>query len=196
TAPGAPQLACAAEVAWWHAPQKDKGSFVRAGEMLLDIAVPERLQDIVEKEAFLEQRLAELEQTRTTIATYEGAVKTAEAQKAQAEADVDRYEAEHVARTKEYKRFEELARSRTVPQEVADEKECCAKAALGAWKSSQAKVQTAQAEINFALSKLATARADLRVKEALARVARDDLRRAQILADFSHVYAPFNGVIT
>jgi RND family efflux transporter MFP subunit len=197
-----PPVACAARlaagtrVAMWQVPRKDIGTPVTAGELLLEIDTPDRLQEIVEKEALLAQRQAELEAAQTALATFEAAIRTARAQKAQAESDVRRFESEHIFRSKELVRLKELVRTRTVTPESADEKENQVNAALAAWESSQARVQTAEAEITVASSKLAAARADIKVKEALVQVAREALRQANIQADYGRIYAPFDGFIT
>jgi RND family efflux transporter MFP subunit len=189
-------LANAVRGALAQAPQIDIGSRVSAGTLLLEIATPERLQAIVEKQTLVEQRDAELAAARTALATFEAAINAAKAQKLQAQADVRKFESEHSFRTKELKRLKELVLSRTVPQEIADEKEHQVNAALAAWESSQARVQTAQAELAVVSSKFATAHADIRVKETLVQVARDELGLAHLLADYSRIYAPFDGVIT
>jgi RND family efflux transporter MFP subunit len=192
----AAHLAGAAKLALWQAPQKDIGAPVTAGELLLEIATPERLQEIVEKESLLHQRQAELEAARTALATFEAAVQATKAHLVQAEADVRKSASEHAFRTKELNRLKQLVQSRTITEEIADEKQYQVNAALAAWESSQAKVQTAQADLAVASSKWATARADIKVKEALVQVAEEELRRARILADYSNVYAPFDGIIT
>ena len=192
----AARLAAAGQVAFARSPEKDIGSAVAAGEMLVEVETPERFQDIVEKESLLRQRQAELEAARAGLATFEAAAQAVAAQKVQAEADVRKCTAEHAFRTKELNRLKELVQSKTVTREVAEEKENQALAALAAWDSSRAKVQAVQADYEVASSKFAAARADLKVKEALVQVARDALRQAHIQADYSRVYAPFDGVIT
>jgi RND family efflux transporter MFP subunit len=178
------------------APEKDIGSKVAGGEVLLEIATPERLQEIVEKESLLQQRQAELESARTSLNTFQAGVEAAKAQKVQVMADARKNEFEHVFRTKELTRLKELASSGTVTPQVVDEKQSQVDAALAAWDSSRAKVQTAEADLAVAMSKLDAANADLRVKELLVQVSRDALRQAQILADYSSVRAPFDGIIT
>ncbi|GEM_PF-6375677 len=192
----AARLATMAHVRLRAAPQIDIGSPVTAGEILLEIASPERHQEIIEKETLVQQREAELHAARTALATFEGAIQVARAQKTQAQAEVRRYAAEYNFRSKEWSRLKELAQSKTIIQEIADEKESQVGAALAAWESSQAKVQTAQAEFTVVSSKLTTAQADIKVKETLVQIAKDALRLAVVLADYSRIYAPFDGVIT
>lgn len=193
---GLASLAAAAQAEFLRAPQKDIGSRVRMGEPLLEIASPERLQDVAERESVLQQRLAESEQARTMVGTAEAAVESVKAQQAQADADIRRAVAEHTFRTAELTRLRDLARSRTITAELVDEKQFQVSAAAAAIDSSQAKLLAAKAELAVVTSKLATARADLRVKEALVRVARDALEQARILARYSVLTAPFDGVIT
>lgn len=189
-------LATDLQLALEQAPQIDIGASVSAGELLLEIDMPERLQDIVEKESLVAQRNAELEAARTALHTFEAAVESTRAQIIQAEADVRKFASEYLFRTKELKRLNELALSRTVTQEIADEKQHHVNAAQASWESSKAKVQTVQAELAVVSSKLAAARADLKVREALVQVARDELRRACVLENYSRIHAPFNGVVT
>lgn len=195
-ADGAACLAITAALSQSQAPETDIGSWVRAGDLLMEIATPERQQEIVEKETVVRQRQAELEAARMALATFEAMIEVAKAQKVQAEADIRKCDSEHTFRLKELKRLNELVKAGTVPQEIADEKQHQVNSALAAWESSKAKVLTVQAEMAVISSKLAAARAELMVKEALVQVATDEVRRAHILADYSRVYAPFDGIIT
>lgn len=189
-------LAVNLELANWFNPQKDIGSVVEAGELLMEIAVPELQQDIVKKRTMVLQREAELEEARTAMSTLEAQVKSAEAHKEEVEAEILKAAAEHTYRTKQLQRLEQLVKERTITADNLDEKQHQVESALAAWKSSKAKLQTAQANILAVSSKLATARAEIRVKELLVRAAQDELRSAEILADYVRVYAPFRGVIT
>jgi RND family efflux transporter MFP subunit len=193
---GVPRLAAAAHVLLRKAPQKDIGSLVVAGEVLIEIDTPERVQEVTEKQSILHQREAELDAAREALTTFDAAVQVAKAQSVQADADVRKTQSEYTFRAKELARLKELVRSETVTPQIVDERQDQVNAALAAWESSQAKVKTAQAEVAVASSKLTTARADLKVKEALVRVAADALRQARIQAEYSYVRAPFDGMIT
>ncbi len=190
------QLSIMAAIALERAPQLDRGAFVHKGDLLLEIDVPERMQDVMEFESQLLQKRAELDYTQSNLKTYEAAVEVARAQKVQAEADVKRWESEYTFRNKELHRLEDLARSGTITREVVDEKQNQVEAARAAWVSSQAKVQVAQAELSLASSKFTAAQADLKVKQAAVEIARKALHRAEILADYCRIYAPFDGLVT
>jgi RND family efflux transporter MFP subunit len=189
---GVPALA----VALWQAPPIDIGTKVQTGDLLLAIDVPERQQDIVERGAVVHQREEELELTKTSVGTVQAAVEVAQAHLKQAEADMKRYKSEHAFRLKELARVKDLVRDRAVEPRLQDEKQAQVEAALAAWESSQAKHTSAKADLTLARSKLATARADVRVKEALLEVAKADLERARIVLAYSHLEAPFSGIVT
>lgn len=190
------QFAAGAHRALSSAPEKDLGSTVRAGEVLLEIDAPERVHAIVEKEAAVHQREEELEQARTMIDTFAAAVEVAKARQVQAEADVKRYHAEHALRLRELERVSDLVRHQALEPRLQYEKEAEVAAALGAWESSRAKVQGAAADRAHATTELATARSNVRVKEAQLGVARAELHGARVLANYAYLRAPFDGVIT
>jgi RND family efflux transporter MFP subunit len=179
-----------------QSPEKDIGSPVRSGEVLLEISAPERLQEVVEKESLLQQRQAELESARAGLNTFQAAVEAAKAHKVEADADTRKAQFHHTYLSKELGRLKELVDSGSVTPRAYAERENEVQAALANWESSRAKVQTAQAELTLATAKLTAATTDLRVKELLVQVARDSLRQAEILADYSNVRAPFDGIIT
>jgi RND family efflux transporter MFP subunit len=193
---GLEQFVVGSWLALKDAPEKDIGSRVLAGELLLEIDVPELLQDVVQKEALLQQSEAELEQAHRILATFEAAIGSAKAFKQQTETDVKRYESEFTLQGQKLRRLQELARDRTVTLELVDEQRNQVNAAKAAWDSSLAKDQAAQADWAVALSKFAAARAEVLVRESRVRVTREDLHRARILADYAHLRAPFHGVIT
>src|SRR5262249_55112272 len=142
------------QIAGWQSPIKDLNSRVNFGEVLLEIDVPELVQDVAQKESLLKQCEAELLEARASVASFEAGV---------------------VLQTKLFLRTKDLVDKKIVAKELLDEKE---------------------AELALVSSKLATARAEIMVKESRVRVARDEVRRAQIMANYTQIRAPFDGVIT
>jgi RND family efflux transporter MFP subunit len=188
--------AAALATSLWQAPVIDIGAKVTAGDILVEVDVPERMQDVVERGAFVRQREEELGQTKTAVGTYLAMVEVANAQLKQAEADIKRYQSEYAFRMKELARFRDLVNSRALEARLFDEKQSHADAALAALESSRAKLLSSRADLTLATSKLATARADVKVKQALLEVAKADLERARILLDYSRLEAPFSGFLT
>jgi RND family efflux transporter MFP subunit len=179
-----------------QSPEKDIGSTVRAGEVILEISAPERLQEVVEKESLLQQRKAELDSARAGLNSFHAAVDASKAHKAQADADARKAQFQHTFLSKELARLKELVDSGSVTPRAFAERQNEVDAALAALDSSRAKIQTAQAEMSLAAAKLNAATTDVRVKELLVQVAQDSLRQAEILADYANVRAPFDGIIT
>src|SRR5262249_44368570 len=120
----------------------------------------------------------------------------ARSSKRQAETEVKRYESEFTLQSQKLRRLEELARDGTVTRELVDEQKNQVNAAKAAWDSSLAKAQAAEPGLLEASAKVAPARAEVLVRESHVRVTREDLNRARIQADYAHLRAPFNGVIT
>jgi RND family efflux transporter MFP subunit len=189
-------LTAQAHLAASRAPEKDIGSRVFAGERLLVIDAPEYDQDIAERQSVLHQRQTELDAARTAIGTFQAAVEAVRAQQRQAEADILKSSYEHAYRAKQLSRFEALVRDRTITEDVLDERRYQVNAAQAALESSRARLQVLAAELSVTSSKLTAARADLLVKEALVAVARQGLERARLLAGFTEVHAPYDGIIT
>src|SRR5262249_40510805 len=90
------------QLSQWQAPFKDIGSPVRARGVLLEIDVPELIQDIAQKESLLKQAEAELLEARANIATFEAGV---------------------VLQTKQFARTKNLAENNTIAKELVDEKQ-------------------------------------------------------------------------
>jgi RND family efflux transporter MFP subunit len=182
--------------AWRGARQKDIGSIVQEGEVVVVLDEPELRSDVLQKQAVLQQRTAELGQAKAMIATWEAGVDAAVAKQKSAHADLDRAQSECNTRLGEYQRYQSLLAEKVAQQDVVDEKKNYYLAAKSACEAAQAKMDAEKAEYSVATSKLTAARADLLVKDALVTVAREDLQRAVTLAQYAIIRAPFDGVIT
>jgi len=189
------QLALIADLVSERAPELDIGAFVCKGDILLEVDVPERLQDVTTAEIALRQREAERGHSTAVLLSYAASVEVAKAQKVQAEADQKRYDAELEFRSKELRRLRDLAARGTITTETADEKESQVEAVRSALEASKAKVKSLDAEIALATTKFNAAREELKVKESQIEAAREAIASARILAEYSHVFAPFDGVI-
>ena len=60
----------ATEIAWQRSPQKNIGSFVNEGDVIMILDVPDLKSDIAQKSAILQQREAELIQNRAMSHTF------------------------------------------------------------------------------------------------------------------------------
>lgn len=184
------------EAQWQRSPQKNIGSFVSEGDVIMILDVPELRSDIAQKSAVLQQRQAELTQNKAMLLTFDAGLESALAKQKSALAELHRAQAECDFRQGELHRLQSLVKDRTVTEELVAEKRNQVNAALASCEAAQAKIDAEKAEYSVASSKLNAARADLLVKEALVAVAREDLERARVLDHYSVIRAPFDGVIT
>ena len=174
------------------------GDRVKAGDVLVQIDVPDLEQDVLQKEAVVTQRQSELDLARANVKTADAAVKAAGWMIKVKESDVDRAVASRNFREKELHRFTNLAKgpNPAVTEDIVDERTEYYEAAVANVATAQAAVKDAQAELEKAQAKSEAADADVKVAESLVGVARKDRDNAQAWLDFATIRAPFDGVIT
>lgn len=177
-------------------PQVDIGSSVQAGDLLLEIDVPERAQAVEEAEAALVQRQEELNQAHIAVDSFRAAVAVARARKVEASADVARTRSAYELKQKQHARVSQLARQRAIEPSLVDEKAAEREAALSTWRGSEAKATAAEAEVDLALARLKSAQGEVRVKTAQVRAATSEVQRARVMLDYGRLHAPFSGRIT
>jgi multidrug efflux pump subunit AcrA (membrane-fusion protein) len=176
----------------------DIGDRVNANDSLVQIDVPDLVEDVRQKEAVVVQREREMALAQANIATAAASVDASQGMVKMRESDVARADANRSFREKELRRFKGLASgpSPAVTQDILDERTEYYEASVAASAAARAAVGKAQADLEEAKGKLAAARADVSLKEALVGVARKDLDKAKALLDLANVRAPFDGVIT
>jgi RND family efflux transporter MFP subunit len=118
-------------------PDKDIGSQVKAGEVLLEIDVPDLQQDVTLKESQLKQYEAELERARADVAAFQATV---------------------AFQTKQLGRIRDLVKFKTVTEELADEKESELLVATSRLANARAEVLVKESRIRVARDELERAR--------------------------------------
>jgi multidrug efflux pump subunit AcrA (membrane-fusion protein) len=175
--------------------RKDIGDPVAKGERLIEIDVPDLLQEVAQKESIVDQRRQEQELAQAQVKMAQAAVDVAREVVKEKEAEVKVSEADRIFREKELKRFRELAAERGVTQDIVEEREKFYQSALAAEARDQVAVLKAKSDLQEVEAKLEAAGVDVKLKEALVAVARKDRDRVQALADYAKITAPFRGVI-
>jgi RND family efflux transporter MFP subunit len=160
----------------------DIGRRVKAGEKLVELAVPDL-------EAQKKQKEALLEQARNQKLQAEELRNVAAKELQEAEKQEQRYAAEYKARKLEYDRVTELVRRGVLQPERAQEAERQLEAADAAWQAARAMIETRQA-------KLKASAADLQVAQSRIEVAEAEVHNLAVLVGYATVTAPFPGVIT
>ena len=172
---------------------KDIGDPVKAGEILAELSVPERDEELAERKALVAQARAEVEQAKKVLAATEAELQSAAAKVKEAAAGRLRAGAEQRRAQLQYERLKKT--SGVYPEEVLAETRLGAEAATAAVAEVEARVLSAEAERASRAARRDKAGADVRVAEARLEVARAAERRTAALLGYAKLQAPFAGVV-
>jgi multidrug resistance efflux pump len=174
----------------------DIGDTVKKGDLLVEIDVPDLDKDVLQKQAIVEQRKQELKLAEAKVTSAQAAVDVAQSSVAQQRAGVTQSLALRDYRKKRLDRFQELLKRQAINDDLVDEQIKDWQAGEGALEMAKASVDKAEADVKEKRANLDSARVEVELKRALVQVAQHDLERAEALAGYSKITAPFDGVIT
>jgi RND family efflux transporter MFP subunit len=174
----------------------DYGDHVRRDQLLAEIDDPE----IVKR---AEKAAADVEQARAAVAQADAFVESAKADRDasasavdQAVAEVDRYKSMRNYHQKKFARYEELVKSKAIPQQIADEEEENYESARASEVASQKAVLNSRAQLIAAGARVKKAEADVAEAKANLQVAEAKLAEANVLVGYTKITSPYDGVIT
>jgi multidrug resistance efflux pump len=176
--------------------QKDIGDTVQQGELLIEIDVPDQLEDVALKEATIQQRLREAELARDKVEVAQAAIDVANSEVGQKKALVTQAEATMIFRQKRLNRYAGAARLQALDQLVVEEEERDYQAAKAAYAGALVAVDRAKADLEEAKATCRAAVADVSLKQAFVEAARKDRDRTEALANYARIRAPYDGVVT
>jgi multidrug resistance efflux pump len=176
--------------------QKDIGDRVRQGELLVEVDVPELVQEVAQKAAVIAQRQHEVDMARSAVRTAEAQLDVGRATVDQRRAELEKEKTTRDTRQKRLARFRNVRSRDVVDAGVIDEEEGQYLAAVAAVSGAEMAIKRAEADLREKQASLEGARAEVSLKEALVEVARRDRDRAQAMLDYARVTAPFDGIIT
>jgi RND family efflux transporter MFP subunit len=179
-----------------HVLNVDIGDRVKEGQILAEIEVPELHRDVDRYKAAVDKANAQVGQMKARIKSSEAEHHAAETGIDRAEANINRDEAYYEFRNKQYRRFQELVKAKSIDERLVDEKEDQRLAAQAALDASNASLAEAKALVVSAAARIEQARADLVDAEAEVDVAKANLSKAEVLAGYTKIPAPYDGVIT
>ena len=174
----------------------DIGSSVKKGQILAEIDAPELEEDVEQAGAALEQAKAHVEQAMARIATAEAERDTASASETQARSDIERLIAHRSLAQKQFERVRDLNARNAVDRKLVDEQQNELETALAGERTGRAAIETAMAQKKTTEAKVLSAKADLLEAQAAVRVVGSRLDRARVLAGYTKIKAPFDGVVT
>lgn len=174
----------------------DIGDRVQAGQILVELFLPELKDELRQKDAARVQADAEIQLAAAAVRAAEAVVATARANVSMTEAGTLRAEAD-VARWKSQDaRISQLVAGGSLDRKLEDETRDSLKAAESAREEARAKVAAAQASLAQSQAEVAKAQAEQAVAAARQGSAQADLSRAKTLLEYTQIRAPYAGVVT
>ena len=173
----------------------DIGDEVKKGQTLAELHVPEIEADLKHKRALIEQAQAEKKQAEATVEVSHAGVASAEAKVAEIRAGVIRTDSDVARWRSEFTRVEQLFRERAQTGTLLDETRNKLKTAEAAQEEVKAQIDSAEAARAEAKALLDKAGADVEAAASRIEVARFEAERAEAMAGYARVLAPFDGVV-
>src|SRR6516225_9490124 len=158
----------------------DIGDKVEQDKVLAELYVPEMVEEV-------KQKAAAVKQANEAFEVAKARVLTAIAWKEEAQAGLQRAQANHRRWQLEYERISKL--TGVIDKQVKEETQNQLESAAAGWKETQKKVESAQAAVTESEAQKNKAQADIAVAEA-------DHRRVAALLSYATIKAPFKGVVT
>jgi multidrug efflux pump subunit AcrA (membrane-fusion protein) len=174
---------------------KDIGEAVRAGELLVEIDVPDLQAAVAQKDAVITQRQRELALAEADIDVAEAVLQAATAAVRSKAADVTRAENTRSARKADLDNLLELFKGEPQVKAKVDAARFDHEAAKAAVTAAEVAVEEAKAAETGKRAGLTKAKADVELRRAFVEVARKDRDAAAAQLAYARVYAPFDGVI-
>ncbi len=180
-------------VAKWNV---DIGDRVRAGQELAELSVPELKEELQQKEAVVALADAQVTEAERTLAATEATLKKSEAALKQAEAGRTRAESNYVRWKAEYERIRNLVPLGSATQSNLDETLDALRSAEAARDENRAAIAVATAALAESRAQRDRSAASVKVAEANRRASDADRRHTAALLDYTHIRAPFDGVVS
>lgn len=174
----------------------DIGTIVKAGDILAELDVPELQQDVLAAEASLKQAIAEVAQAVANIHSVTADQKAAEAKVLLAKAEQQRIASELTLADKQLARMRELNQLRAIEDRIVDEKTQQLASAKASVSAAESTVKAAEQEVESAKARIALAESQLNVMQAKQQVAQSQLERSRVMASYTSIVSPYDGVIT
>ncbi|MFO0928814.1 MAG: efflux RND transporter periplasmic adaptor subunit [Gemmataceae bacterium] len=174
----------------------DIGDRVNAGQVLVELTIPELDVELKQKDALVRQAEAEGQQAVKALAAAEAGLKSAEAVVRQYESTRTRARAEQTRARSQSERLTRAGSAGVVDPESAAEARFGAEAAQAGVDEADAKIRAAEALRTEAAARRDKAAADLDAARARVDVAAANRDHTRALLDYTHIRAPFKGVVT
>ncbi|MDR3638912.1 MAG: efflux RND transporter periplasmic adaptor subunit [Isosphaeraceae bacterium] len=176
--------------------QRNIGDRVKAGDVLLDMWIPDLVETHRQRAAAVHKAKVQIEVAEAALRAAESMLRTTEARISSARAGVKRAQASYTRWDSEFKRLQELVSQRVLDEQVRDETYRQFQEAVAAREQAEALVSEDIAERDRAAANLDRARVDVEAARADLAVADADEGLAKVNVDYGKIKAPYAGVIT
>jgi RND family efflux transporter MFP subunit len=174
---------------------RQEGKDVSEGEVLAELWVPERVEELKRKRAHVVQAKAQVEQAQEALkaaeaneATTRALIKEAEAARIRAKANYERWRLE-------YLRIQKMVKDSALEKQVLDETRNQLLAAEAAQQEVEAKIQSTKAMADESKAKRGKAAADVLAAQAHVQVAQAEADSAAVWLAYSKIRAPYDGIV-
>ena len=172
------------------------GDRVKAGDVLIDMWVPDVVETHQQKSAAVHRAEVQIEVAQSALRAAVARLETAEARIVSARAGVKRAQASYTRWESESRRLQTLVAQRVLDVQVRDETYRQFEEAAAARDQAEAMVSETTADRDKAAADRDKARVDVEAARADLEVAKADERQAKVLLEYGRIKAPYSGVIT
>jgi multidrug resistance efflux pump len=174
---------------------KYAGSPVSAGEVLVELDVPDLWREVTQKEKAVQLAAHEVRAAEKDLAVALAAWQVKKNAIQEKTKLADSKAADVTFLTSEFSRYQEMYAKQTILKSQLAEHQKEKEAAEAEWGSAQAAVESAKSAAAEAESRYHAAEVDIDVKKATQAVAEAELATAQTMADYTVIRAPFDGFV-
>ncbi len=174
----------------------DRGDQVKKNQLLAEIYVPEVEVAVIQAQSGLDHAKAMATQAEARVKTAEAGLQAARAKRNQAESVLEETKATREYRKKALDRITQLAQRNAAEQRLVDEYEDQYLASMASEHAAQSGIETADAQIAEATAAVGLAQAELVTAKTEIIVAEANLQKAKVMASYTRIESPFDGVVT
>jgi HlyD family secretion protein len=174
----------------------DLGSRVKRGELFAEIEDPELLIAVDKARAEVGRAEARVGKARAALVVSQAGMKTTQARIKAAASALDESEVSSKEKKLQSDRMKDLVKRGAVEQRLADEQAGRYESAVANSDTLRSQLLVAKAASVETEAKIEEAKADVAEAEADLRIAQSGLRNAEVIAGYTRLVAPFDGVVT
>jgi HlyD family secretion protein len=166
------------------------------GSILLEMNVPEMVEEAKQKSALVRQALSEVELARKTQDAVDAALNSAKALVEEAVARERGAKGNFERWKSEAGRVDDLVSRKVVDLQTGEETRNQLVAAEGAWDEAKAHANSVRAMLKESEAKLARATAEVAAMQSRVAAAEAEARRVEAMVGYATIRAPYDGIVT